>query len=286
MASSATTTSAEERQFYAALRSLGAARATATYPTEAGKAFELWLAFRLAAYWSRHGAIVDLLDGAGNILAPGDPFVTRDAPGHIARANAAKPGSIRVDFQPGVTDAGGVPIAEYELHGSVKFHGRSTALHECDISLIPAELGRRIRNRGDGPDEGYAAGLPPVALECKKHKKDGPVGEAREMVARLFDITRVSTTSPAHWGQLFWPVGAPTIGGGCRYRFYRHQFQDGYYAIVRSSGFNAGAIRLNYHYKIHSWGRMRGARSEALARDIRAYLHATPWVVRDGTPLP
>lgn len=286
MATSATGASAEEQEFFTALASLGAARSVATYPTEPGKAFELWLEFRLADYWSRHGATVELLDGAGNSLAPNAGFVTRGNPGHIARANAAKPGSIRVNFRPGVLDAMGNPVAEYELHGSVQFHGRSAALHECDISLIPADLARRIRARPLGYAAGYAAGLPPVALECKKHKKSGPVGEAREMVARLFDITRVRDVVPKHWGQLFWPVNGPSVGGGCRYIRYRDQFQDGYYAIVRSAGFTRGALRLNQHYNIHSWGNMRGSRSDFLAAAIQSYLCATPWEVRDGTPIP
>ena len=112
MATSATAATTEEQQFYAALASLGAARSTATYPTQPGKAFELWLTFRMAAYWSRQGAYVELLDGAGIALAPGAPFVARNNPGQIARANANRPGSIRVDFRPAAIDASGRPIAE------------------------------------------------------------------------------------------------------------------------------------------------------------------------------
>src|SRR5687768_481100 len=121
MATSATAAATEEHQRYATLDRLAAARVTPAYSTHQDKAVELWLTLRMAAYWSRQGAYVELLDGAGIALAPGAPFVARNKPGQIARANANRPGSIRVDFRPAAIDASGRPIAEYEIIGSLQF---------------------------------------------------------------------------------------------------------------------------------------------------------------------
>src|SRR5947209_6166439 len=124
MAISGTTTSTEETELHAALASLGAARAANPYPTQPGKSFELWLSFRMAAYWQANGAIVELLNGRGDVLPRGDAFVTRGNPGMIRHGHRRCPGSIRVDFEPTNRDALGRPAAQYELQVSLQFHGR------------------------------------------------------------------------------------------------------------------------------------------------------------------
>lgn len=283
MASSPSVPSQEEREFYAALGRLGGARAKNPYPIEPGKAFELWLAFRMAAYWQHNGAIVELLNGAGNLLAPGDEFVVRGGPGLIGRSDVKNPGSIRINFQPNILNPDDTPVASYELVGSLQFHGRSAALHECDIALVPSQICAAIRRRPINLKVGYPSGRPPVALECKKHAGDGPIGEAREMLARLFDLTRYPTLPPRYWGQLFWPYDTPSYGGGKRPKLYREAFEDGFYAIVRNKGFHSGAISLCTHYRVRTWAKMKGRRANDLALAIKNHLAAHAWTERDGS---
>lgn len=267
----------ESEQFYLALEALGAARAANPFPPSAGKSFELWLMFVMAAIWQRRGWRLELRNGAGAALGPADGFVTRGAPGQIARSHADEAGYIFVE-----TNKPGIPRAhrQFELHGSLQFIGRSAAMHECDIALIPDEVGSIIRARATRlPGTGAPFGLPPAAIECKRHVNAGAVGEMREQVARLFDLTRVINCPPSGYGQLYWEAsGSPAPSKwGRRYSAYRDQFYDGYYALARSSGFSSGATLMSAHFNVHAWGNMTLLRVGRLAKAIQTHIAAMSW---------
>lgn len=269
-------TGTDIRQLSQALANLGVARLANPAATGTGKAFELWLMFRIADRWRRRGWKVEVCDVRGQTLAPGVDFITRGSPGQIARRSETKrAGFIFVDRLRTGTSS---PDRQFEMHGSLQFRGRSDALHECDIAVIPADMGDRIRGRpAGGKGQGAPVGIPPIAIECKRHVKPGPVGETREMTARLFDLSRIPTCSPVGVGQIFWPLNGTTVGWGTRFRPYRSQFGFGYYAIARSSGFTSGAKQMSIYFRLHGWGNMRGNRSVDLADELRKHIVNLTW---------
>lgn len=230
-----------ERQFRAALASLGAARRATPWPTAPGKGLELWLLFKIAEHLKSSGWTVSLCDGAGATLAATSPFLTRAQPGPIAPSAAGAAGFILVD-----KPAGLLPAEDFELHGGLQYRGRSGACHECDVTALPADIGRQIRSGGGG----RPWGMPPVAVETKHHKGDGSLGEAREKLARVFDLTYVRLCHPRNSWQVFWTNVAGSIGWGSRYHWYKDRFRNGVYAIARSTSFQPGAERLLDHYKL------------------------------------
>jgi hypothetical protein len=230
------------QQFEDALVALGADRRSTPLPSAPGKALELWLLMMVAeAFDARPGWSAALCDGAGNPLAPSTAFETRAQPGRIAAKNASAPGFVRLSGPGGKA---------FELHGSLQFIGRSRGRHEIDLSLIPAAIGAAIRS---SPRGGRPSGMPVAGIECKHHVSDGSIGEMREKVARLFDLTFLGRAQPANPYLLFWPlVRTPAAGWGQRPTgpgtAYRTVFGGGVYGIARSTDFPTGAILLsNFH---------------------------------------
>jgi len=103
------------------------------------------------------------------------------------------------------------------------------------------------------------------------------VGEAREMVARLFDLSRTVGLPPYSPWQLLWPESAPASGGGKRFKRYKQAFAHGYYALARSSGFGAGAIKMLVHYELHPLSNVAGRRSDVLADELLKHMRAMEW---------
>lgn len=163
------------------LQNFGLAYGPAAVPLANGKALELWLMLKLAEGAKKDGWTVDLCDGAGAVLAAGAPFRPRGQHGKIARASSNGPGFIRLSK--GKPDGTTIVV---ELHDSLQWNGRSDASHECDLSVIDAGVAQALRTNGGG----HPIGLPLIAIECKDKDSPGPIGDVREQVARLFDLTQ------------------------------------------------------------------------------------------------
>jgi len=247
------------------LDDFGAAHGPLAVPGGAGKALEAWLMMKLAAeantmfHWN-----VSLRLGDGSPLPYGDDFCLPGGPSGIPASNAAAPGYILLEH----TGSHGQRL---ELRGSLRWRGRSNARHECDISVVPAEIGEAIASNGGG----YPHGLPIVAIECKDKTSMGELDETRETLARMFDLVLVTQ---------------PYSGWSCRiYESNTHQrwgrksskyvsfFAKGTFGIARAGGFRTGAAQLASHYHVGRYGSIYDTGSGSLVRlliSFRNTLHA------------
>jgi hypothetical protein len=254
-------------QLETALVALGMSRASTTLPSAPGKALELWLVMRIAAHFkAQPGWAATLCDGAGSPLAASMPFLMRAQPGPISARLASAPGFVQITR----AATPGAPAMAFELHGSLQFTGRSSARHELDISVITDRVGQAIRTGGGG----RPVGLPIASVECKHHVADGPLGEVREKVARLFDLTFLDGVYPRNGHQLFWP-GDPAAHWGTRDTRYIDVFGANLCGIARSTGFQIGAERLADHYSVRRYDQIFTSASLAgLLGDLVACLDA------------
>lgn len=167
------------------LRAFGAAHGAAM-PTGAGKALEAWVLVKLAETAAAMPSwTVSLRRGDGSPLPASMPFGLPDQRSRIQPSNPSAPCYVLLEHRAS-------PFAEVdmrlEVRGSVQWKGRSGALHECDVSVLPAEIGEAIRDNGGG----HPHGLPIAAIECKDKTSDGSLDETRQTLARLFDLVLVT----------------------------------------------------------------------------------------------
>ncbi len=160
-----------------------------------GKAYEVWILFELAVRLMRAGYPVAVRDPADIDLGV---FRVRGAPGGMPDADA--PG----DDNPSHFHVAG-EAHDLEIHVGLQVQGVSTSRHEIDITVLPAEIGRKLRDEGGGP---YAGPLM-LGLELKaydgKHKLSQ--GFPRALVGVAVDV------DPA-W--LHPRIGLFTHGGGLK----------------------------------------------------------------------
>lgn len=160
------------------------------FPTtyQKGKAYEIWVYLKILSILSKRSKDPATLvsnfafkDYTGASLKI-PPFVVRGSPGQIHSRNEDPGKPSYVSFQ--------IDGREYELHIGVQFKGRSKALHEFDISVIPKAVGDHFRNLtiGSGSPEGH----PRVGLELKNHAGNLDVGVPRGFLGAVFDCTNWS----------------------------------------------------------------------------------------------
>lgn len=153
----------------------------------AGRIFELYVMMRIAKELSHAGWTVEPLASNGKQLLPpsagtpkvkSQPFIQRGgAPtGIVPTAGNNGPSTIKISRKG----------KSYEILNGVLFQGRSSALHELDISLVPHQLAVQLRTR---VVEGFPFGRPRIAIECKDVSAKGTPDEMRSVVARMYDIT-------------------------------------------------------------------------------------------------
>jgi hypothetical protein len=229
-----------QTELRAILRQFSAAHSPATVPAAAGKALEAWLLMKIAQAANGHKQWrSSLRRGDGSRLAAGDEFRLPGGPSQIPAANPLAPGYVLLERIPHSSHP---PDVSLELRGGVQWEGRSRAQHECDISVLPAEIADAIKNSGGG----YPHGLPILAVECKDRADDGSIDEMRQMLARLFDLVLV--TPPRHGPcRMFAPN---RHSWGMRQENYINSFAIGTFGIARATGFQSGAITLGNHYHI------------------------------------
>lgn len=247
----------ERRQLRQLLRQFRAAHGVASTPSGTGKALEAWVLMRMADCAHRRGWIVQLQGGDGLPLPAGALFAFRSQPGKIKQADVHAVGCVALS----PPDPNG---DQFELHGGVQWRGRSGARHECDVSMLPAVVGRAIRATSGG---GYPRGLPVVAIECKDKGGDSAPDEMRQTLARLFDLACIQQIMEGFPHRIFTEDEA--TGWGWRSTQYRPFFSNGQFGIVRASGFGLGASQLGIHYKIARYSDIYERRH---ARSMRALL--------------
>lgn len=153
----------------------------------AGRIFELYVMMRIAKGLRDAGWTVEPLASNGKQLLPpsagtpkikSQPYIQRGgAPtGIVPTTGGNGPSTIKISRKG----------KSYEILNGVLFQGRSSALHELDISLVPHQLAVQLRR---GAVEGFPFGRPRIAIECKDVSAKGTPDEMRSVVARMYDIT-------------------------------------------------------------------------------------------------
>lgn len=233
-----------EQELRALLRTFRAAHSGMVAPAAAGKALELWVLMKLAQAgkatprWS-----VTLRRGDGTPLPPGTPFNLPSQGTGIAASHPDAPGFVLLERR----RHGGLAPHQFELHGGLRWMGRSGATHECDVSVLPAVVGQSLRDNGGG----HPHGLPVAAIECKDKGGTGTLDETRQTLARMYDLALVTR---------------PPFGQACRiyenrnpfHKYWGHRsssyvafFAKGTFAIVRAGTFQMGTEALASHYRIN-----------------------------------
>ncbi|MDR7115635.1 hypothetical protein J2X41_001525 [Caulobacter sp. BE254] len=186
------------------LRAFQAAHSGVAVPAGQGKALEAWVLMKLAqtAHQTRVWN-VSLRRGDGSPLPVGAPFMLPSGPSRLQPSSPDAPGYVLLEHRR-------YPDRRLEIRGSLQWRGRSHARHECDISVMPAEIGEAIRNNGGG----YPHGLPILAIECKDKTGFGNLDETRQLLARMYDLVLVR---PPDW---------PRRPGGSAYRRPRRAMQQ------------------------------------------------------------
>jgi hypothetical protein len=238
-------TPAIENELRQMLRAFRAAHSGAVAPSGQGKALEAWVLMRLAhtVRISMPTWQVTLRRGDGTPLLAGSSFDLPSQRSRIQPSSPTAPGYVLLEHRDHAD-------RKLELRGSLQWMGRSGALHECDVSVVPAAIGAAIRMNGGG----YPHGLPIVAIECKDRTGIGPLDETRQTLARMYDLVLVTR---------------PAAGTSCRiYETQTHQrwgrwsskyvsfFSKGLFAIVRAGIFQSGAGTLGSHYHIQHRARI------------------------------
>ena len=214
----------------------------------AGRVFELYIMTGIAQEIQALGFDVWLQRSDGTRILPSDParvFVQRGgAPAGIAPASAGtgNPSVIGIRRPSG---------SSWELWNGVQFEGRSGALHELDLALVPASVGTQLRQTGGRP-----RGRPRIAIECKDVTATGSADEMRTLVARLYDLTILES----HHGHMSLPLPPLAIYPespnaafyASRITFWdenRHSFN----VLARRTTFSGGAYAMTGYHAINGF---------------------------------
>jgi len=201
----------------------------------AGKIYELWLAAQIAHALQNGGWIVEIR--AHTDLAD-QKFIQRGSPGRIHPRTASGP---KPSFFYLKRPADG---AEFELHNSVTFTGRSGAEHEFDLCILKYDLGTSLRNLHAANS---ATGHPMYVVECKEYVDAVGIAVPRGVIASVFDATHWKRSALRHQ-QVIEGVSVTNQSA------LAGRFSKGFVAIVTPNGFSGGADRLARRYNVRQFG--------------------------------
>lgn len=240
-----------------------------------GRIFELYVMMRVAKALKDAGWTVEPLASNGNqILTPALPGIPKKHLPFIQRGGAPTgivptlsengPSSIKVS-------RGG---KSYEIFNGVQFRGRSGALHELDISIIPHALASALRA---GASEGFPFGRARIAIECKDVGSVGSPDEMRSVVARMYDLTILE----GHLSYLKLPNGfifdspMPGFAEPAAPVTYRSSNSQSLCVLARRSGLSSGAIAMTGLYKIQPYINVThpSASANLLVKDVVAWIN-------------
>lgn len=225
-----------------------------------GRLFELFLVTGIAFRLQQRGLDVWLQRSDGTRIAPTDldrRYIQRGgAPSGLAPATAGAGNASVIAF---MTSAG----RGWEIWNGVQFRGRSWALHEIDIAVVPAEIGDELRLTG-----GVPFGRPRVAVECKDVGLAGSVDEMRAFVARLYDLTILEVHCP------FYPLPPPpfqsiypgNLGGHPFHgapKTYLHENGRTMNVVARRTGFRSGSVAMTSYYRVEPRGFITASSAQA-----------------------
>lgn len=237
----------------------------------AGRLFELYVMTGVASDLRRRGHEVWLQRSDGSRIGPNNrirSFVQRGgSPTGVPPASLGPSGPSVIAFRRNP----GAPV--WEIWNGIQFRGRSTALHEVDIAVVPGIVGAELRQSG-----GMPFGRPRIAIECKDAGQAGSIDEMRAFVARLYDLTALKMHQP------FLPFPAPlqaiypgNLAGDSLHEAshsYRAENRRTFNAIVRRTGFAQGATAMTKYYAIdaRSFITANSAQSLAFMRAVAEWI--------------
>ena len=238
----------------------------------AGRVFELYVMTAIGLALKARGYDVWVRRSDGSRVFPTDSdrrFVQRGgAPTGIPPANQGRRNSSSIVFQRDQRPA-------WELLNGVQFEGRSNALHEVDLAIVPESVARALRNSSSG---GSPRGRPRVSIECKDVGTNGSVDEMRAFVARLYDLT-ILRAHHVHLGiggqpQAIHPAAPP----GSIHRpalTYWLENRRTLNVLARRTGFVSGVAALTGYHAVepHSGIVIGSAFSKQLMDDVADWIH-------------
>lgn len=217
----------------------------------AGRIFELYIMTGIAREMLNRGFEVWLQRSDGTSISPGDAdrkFIQRGgAPSGVPPASVGPNNASVIVMRRS-------PNSEcWELWNGIQFTGRSGAMHEIDIALVPASVGSAIRATSTG---GSPFGRPRVAIECKDVQSAGSPDEMRALIARLYDLSLL-TGHPLNYAYPLLRIYPASPNTHWIYRAnstYREENQCAFSALARKSGFSQGAQDMTAYYEIRAHG--------------------------------
>lgn len=228
-----------------AINSLSASPVPVQSAVGLGRLFELYVMTGIAEKLSLSGWNVSLLRSDGIAFGPGDTFIQRGGkPTGVAPSSNGPNGQSSILIQ---NPATGV---SWEIWNGIQFRGRSNALHEFDVSIVPHQLAVDLRAL---TQESFPFGRPVVAIECKDVFSPGSPDEMRTLVARLYDVsiiqyhTFLTGGAPVH--QIY-AENAQNNGHLAARRTYRDLNFATKSVLARTSGFSSGAVKMTSYYCI------------------------------------
>jgi hypothetical protein len=239
----------------------------------AGRVFELYVMLRIAKELKSLGwAVVPLASDGTNLFqaaAPGVPAIKRPfvqrggAPTGIIPGTSPGPSSIKISKNG----------TDLEIWNGVQFRGRSGALHELDIAIVPHALATALRA---GAVEGFPYGRPAVAIECKDIGSIGTPDELRSLIARMYDITILY----GHLAYLGLPNGylfdspTPTFAAPFAPSTFRNSNKNSLCALARRTGLSSGALAMTALFNIFPYTNVTqpSVSANALVSDIASWI--------------
>ena len=262
-------------QVQAALNSILGSAATLRMAGGAGRAFELLVMGGVARALQVRGYDVWLQRSNGTRILPGDVdrrFIQRGgAPTGVAGSaqGAGNAGIIGFRFQ---------QRPAWELWNGIQFEGRSGATHEIDLAIVPASVGQALRAR---PAGGRPLGRPRIAIECKDVAAPGSVDEMRAFIARLYDVTLLSSHHPhlaiGGGAQAIHPGAPPSPTSVAAHSFWEENRRT-LNVIARKSGFVTGAAAMTGYHSVEPHAGI--AATSASAQGL--FDAVAEWIVTNG----
>ena len=238
----------------------------------AGRVFELYVMTGVGRALQARGYDVWVQRSDGSRVLPIDSdrrFIQRGgAPSGIAPVTQGRNNASSIVFRRGHRPA-------YELLNGIQFEGRSTAVHELDLAIVPEQVAGTLRNSRGG---GCPRGRPRVSIECKDVGTNGSVDEMRAFVARLYDLTilcahhrYIGVTGPSkaiHPGAPSGPIHGPAST-------YWDENRRTLNVLARRTGFVRGAAALTGYHGVapHGGITVGSPSSTQLMDDVADWIH-------------
>jgi hypothetical protein len=216
-----------------------------------GRIFELYVMTGIAERLLHLGWSVGLQRSDGAPLGVGDSFIQRGGkPSGVAPASHGRNGPSSILLQKPKS------TIEWEIWGGVQFRGRSHALHEFDIAVVPRALANSLRA---GTNVDFPFGRPVLAIECKDVQSAGSPDEMRTLVARLYDVTIIQShlhLTGATPNAIYAGGVTPHLGYLSAHKSYRDSNLSNKSVLARTGGFSSGTIAMTSYYCISPYDRV------------------------------